>query len=249
MEDVFLLLLAGSATAFATGLGAIPVFFLGARAERLRPALWGVAAGVMTVASVAGLLLPALDEGSAAKVAAGVVLGVAFLGGTRTLLRRHDPHPVGLRGAGVRTAFLVFIVLFVHSLPEGFAIGTAYASDTAGLGLFVIVAIAAQNVPEGTSVAIPMQSAGFSRSRQFWAAVATSAPQPVGAVVAYLMVQQIRSLLPISFGFAAGAMLTLVAVELVPAGWTTGRPVAATIGATIGAGTMLALSLALGIEG
>jgi zinc transporter, ZIP family len=116
----------------------------------------------------------------------------------------------------VRASVLVFVVLLVHSLPEGFAIGTAYASDTEGLALFVILAIAIQNIPEGTSVAIPMEAAGASRSRQFWAAVATSAPQPVGAVLAYLLVEEIEALLRFSFAFAAGAMLALVVAELLP---------------------------------
>ena len=49
----------------------------------------------------------------------------------------------------MRRSVLVFGVLLVHSLPEGFAIGTAFASDTEGLGLFVILAIALQNVPGG----------------------------------------------------------------------------------------------------
>ena len=134
-------------------------------------------------------------------------------------------HVGELRGAGVRRSVLVFVVLLVHSLPEGFAIGTAYASDTQGLGLFVILAIALQNMPEGTSVAIPMASAGFGRAQQFWAAVLTSAPQPVGAVVAYLLVEQIDGLLPFSFAFAAGAMLALVVVELVPQAFARGgRP-------------------------
>jgi ZIP family zinc transporter len=70
----------------------------------------------------------------------------------------------GLRGADLRRAVLVFGVLLVHSLPEGFAIGTAYASRTVGLGLFVILAIGLQNVPEGTSVAIPMERAGFGHA-------------------------------------------------------------------------------------
>ena len=99
---------------------------------------------------------------------------------------------------------------------RGFAIGTAFASETEGLGLFVILAIALQNVPEGTSVAIPMEAAGFRPRQQFWAAVLTSAPQPIGALVAYALVEQIESLLPFSFAFAAGAMLCLVAVELAP---------------------------------
>ena len=143
---------------------------------------------------------------------------MVFLLGSRRLLAGRDVHVGKLRGAGVRRSLLVFGVLLVHSLPEGFAIGTAFASDTEGLALFVFLAIALQNIPEGTSVAIPMESAGFGRAQQFWAAVLTSAPQPVGAVIAYLAVEQITGLLPFSFAFAAGAMLALVVVELRPGG-------------------------------
>jgi hypothetical protein len=53
-------------------------------------------------------------------------------------------------------------VRFVHSLPEGFAIGTAFASDRAGLSTCILLAIALQNVSEGTAAAIPMQHAGFT---------------------------------------------------------------------------------------
>jgi ZIP family zinc transporter len=141
----------------------------------------------------------------------------------------------------------VFLVLFVHSLPEGFAIGTAYASDTAGLSLFVILAIAAQNVPEGTSVAIPLATAGYSRTRQFWAAVGTSAPQPVGAVIAYVLVEEIEGLLPVSFAFAAGAMLALVAFELCPSAFASGHARAAVAGLAAGAAVMLGLSALLGV--
>ena len=139
----------------------MPVFLLGTRAEMLRPLLWGLAIGLMGVASISGLLLPALDEGSAAEVAAGAAAGVVFLLATRRLLSFGDPQVSGLRGAGVRRSLLVFAVLLVHSLPEGFAIGAAFASDTSGLALFVFLAIALQNIPEGTSVAIPMEAAGL----------------------------------------------------------------------------------------
>jgi zinc transporter, ZIP family len=138
-------------------------------------------------------------------------------------------------------------VLLVHSLPEGLAIGTAYASDTEGLGLFVILAIALQNIPEGTSVAIPMESAGFEPRQQFWAAVLTSAPQPVGAVFAYLLVEQIDGLLPFSFAFAAGAMLCLVAVELVPQTFKRGSLRLSVGGTAVGAILMLLLAAALGV--
>lgn len=245
--DIVLLALAGSATALATGLGAVPVFLLGTRAERLRPVLWGVTVGLMGVASIVGLLLPALDQGKPSVVGAGLVAGIAFLLASRTWLAGRDVHVAGLRGASLRRAVLVFGVLFVHSLPEGLAIGTAYASSTAGLGLFVILAIGLQNVPEGTSVAIPMESAGFGRAQQFWGAVLTSAPQPFGAVVAFLLVEGIASLLPFSFAFAAGAMLSLVIVELVPQAFTRERWPGATAGALFGGAAMLALAAVLGV--
>jgi zinc transporter, ZIP family len=243
---VLILLLAASATALATGLGAIPVFFLGGRASAWEPALWGLAAGVMTVASVAGLLLPAFDEGSGAEVGAGLLAGVAFLITARFALSGRDVHVGDLRGAGVRTSVLVFSVLFVHSLPEGFAIGTAYASDIAGLSLFVILAIGLQNIPEGTSIAIPMSAAGFSRRQQFWAAVLTSVPQPVGAAIAFLMVETIDGLLAVSFAFAAGAMLALVASDLLPRALRP-RGLRGAIGFLAGAVLMLLLSAALGV--
>jgi ZIP family zinc transporter len=245
--DVVLLALAASATALATGLGAVPVFFMGARAEALRPVLLGTAIGAMTVASVVGLLKPALEEGSTASVAVGFLVGVLLLVAAAALLGKRDVHVGELRGSSVRLSVLVFGVLLVHSLPEGLAIGTAYASDRAGLSLFVILAIALQNIPEGTSIALPMEMAGFSRSKQFWAAVLTSAPQPVGAVMAFLVVEHVRGLLPASFGFAAGAMLALVAFELVPQVLVRGRVLGTSVGALAGAGVMLALAAAVGI--
>ena len=245
--EIAILALAGCATALATGIGVIPVWMLGGRAEQLRPALWGLTVGLMGVASLVGLLLPALDAGGVVAVAAGVATGVAFLLVSRRALEHRDVHVGQLSGAGVQRSVLVFAVLLVHSLPEGFAIGTAFASETEGLALFVILAIGLQNIPEGTATAIPMDAAGFSRTQQFWAAVLTSAPQPVGALVAYALVQQIQGLLAFSFAFAAGAMLALVLVELMPQAFRRGHLKAALAGTLGGAAVMVLLAVTLGV--
>ncbi|HEY6730617.1 MAG TPA: ZIP family metal transporter [Solirubrobacterales bacterium] len=246
MPEVVILLLAASGTALATGLGAVPVFLLGSRAAALAPTLLGFAAGVMGVAAVAGLLIPASEEGSTAEVIIGLAVGVGFLAFARW---RFSPDAgfMGRTGPGARTSALVFLVLFVHSLPEGFAVGTAFASDRAGLSLFVILAIAIQNIPEGTSVAIPMAEAGFGRGRQFWAAVATSAPQPFGALIAFVAVEEIAGLLPLSFAFAAGAMLALIVVEMLPAAFAGRGRAGPCAGIFAGAALMLSLSLLLGV--
>src|SRR5687767_6787319 len=100
--DVVALALAGAGTALATGIGALPVFFLGEHAERLRPFLWGATVGLMGVASVVGLLMPALQEDGRGTVVAGLVVGAAFLLVSRRLLAGRDVHVGELRGAGVR---------------------------------------------------------------------------------------------------------------------------------------------------
>lgn len=249
MTDILILFGVGTATAFATGLGAIPVFLLEHRTAAFAPALTGFAAGLMGFASVRGLLVPAFQDGAAGVVVASFVLGVAFLLGTRAALRRYDAHrpASSMLGEPARRSLLVVLVLFVHSLPEGLAIGTAYASTREGLGLFVILAVALQNVPEGTATALPMQAAGYSRTQQFWGSVLTSVPQPIGAVAAFVLVDQITGLLPASFAFAAGAMLALVFFDLVPACFTRETWRSASAGTAFGGALMLALSAALGV--
>lgn len=237
------LIVAATLTALATGIGALPVIALGRRAAALQPLLLGIAGGVMAVAAVQGLLLPALDRGTVLEVALGFAVGVAFLLAARRAL--DGGAGPSIAGAG-RISTLVILVLFVHSLPEGFAVGTAYATDPSQLGLFIVIAIALQNIPEGTSVAVPLADEGASGPRMFWLAVLTSAPQPVGAVIAYLLVEAISALLPVSFGFAAGAMLILVAVEVAPEALAGGRG-AAVAGGLAGAAVMLAAGLALSV--
>jgi zinc transporter, ZIP family len=202
-------------TALATGLGALPVAWLGpARTERWRPLLWGVAAGVMTAASI-GLIIEPVDNGQWVPLIFGGVIGVVFLLLGQRAMAGREMRVGELSGVHVRRSALVFVVLFVHSLPEGFALGSSWSAGST-IGLFVFIAIALQNVPEGTATAIPMAQAGFGASQQFWAAVGTSLPQPIGAVIAFLLVEEIKALLPWSLGFAAGAMLALVVLELLP---------------------------------
>src|SRR5687767_13162250 len=102
----------------------------------------------MVVASIQGLILPGLKEGSDGLVAIGVLGGLGFLLGARGLLSHRETHLGSADGKSAVRAVLVFSVLFVHSLPEGLALGGAWASESAGLGLFVFLAIALQNIPE-----------------------------------------------------------------------------------------------------
>lgn len=244
--DIIFLIAAGLFTSLTCGLGAVPVFFLGERLESWRPFLRGLAGGLMVAASIEGLLIPAFKSGSVTQVGTGFLVGVLFLLILRYLLHGREVE-IGDIKSDHRSA-LVFIVLLIHSLPEGMAMGAAQASSIHALNIFVIAAIALQNIPEGTAVALPMAEAGFSRKSQFWAAVLTSIPQPIGAPLAFLLVGWVAPLLPWSLAFAAGAMLAVVALELLPGTFTRKTWQRGVPGTALGVSIMVALSMALGVS-
>ncbi len=66
-------------------------------------------------------------------------------------------------------------------------------------------------------------------------------------MLAFLVVEHVRGLLPASFAFAAGAMLALVAFELVPQAFGPSRWLRAGAGSLAGAAAMLALAAIAGV--
>ena len=70
-------------------------------------------------------------------------------------------------------------------------------------------------------------------------------PQVPGALIAWLAVEQIEGLLPVSFALAGGAMLALVVVDLLPDAWKHASHLRVVAGTALGAGLMLAIGLAL----
>ncbi len=206
-----------------TALGAAAVFLFKSNIPpRVQKILLGFASGVMLAASVWSLLLPALElSGSWLPVVVGFLAGIGFLLGLDQLTARlHlEPKP-GTAGAN---SFLLVLAVTLHNVPEGMAVGVAFAGMLAGDGAItpadafaLAVGIALQNIPEGTIVAAPLRSDGCSRSRSFVYGVLSGAVEPVGAVLTILLTALLRPVLPFLLAFAAGAMVYVVLEELNP---------------------------------
>ena len=211
-----LLVLTGYAllTALATGLGAVPFAFT----RRVTPR-WGAwaalaAAGLM-VATSAGLLREGAAYGAVA-TAGGVALGALLVRLSHAWADgRGDVGAWDLHGADARRALVVFGVMLAHSFTEGVGLGVSFGGGE-GLGGAVTLALAVHNVPEGLAIALTLVPQGVSWRRAAALAVASSLPQPLMAVPAYLFVETFRLLLPLGLGFAAGAMVWLALTDLVP---------------------------------
>ncbi len=220
--------IAGFITALATGIGALPFFVIEDLSDRLNVGLWGVASGIMVTASVLGLIPEGLQEGSWVVVAGGVIAGVVLVFVAHELLMDVDLDPRSYEEADFKRLVFILGVLTVHSFPEGIAVGVAFAelNLTAGpeiaglavppLAIAMTIAISIHNIPEGVAISIPLRAMGVAEWRMVWWSIFSSLPQPVGAVIAFGFVRLARPLLPGGFGFAAGAMVYLVASEFVP---------------------------------
>jgi len=235
---------AGFITALATGLGALPFFFVSDVSDRWNVALWGIASGIMLSASVFGLVLEALGAYinvslSGASIEAiprqqlvllgtGLFAGVVLVYVAHDLIEAAEVDPRQYEEADFKKLVLILGVLTIHSFPEGVAVGVSFAdlglaggADLFGfvvplLAIFMTIAISIHNIPEGVAISIPLRSMGVKNWKLVWWSVFSSLPQPIGAVLAFYFVRVARQFLPAGFGFAAGAMIYLVLSEFIP---------------------------------
>ncbi len=212
----------GLITALATGLGALPFAFM--REVSARTIAWtqAIASGLMLGASF-GLILEGTAYGTAQTLAGGIV-GVVFILVAQKFLSGHDvelgvPPEAGKRntasGAGARQVLLILVVMTLHSFAEGVAVGVAFGGG-AKLATLITLAIAVHNVPEGLAISAVMRPKGKSVAACAGWSIFSSLPQPLMAVPAFLFVDSFRAVLPYGLGFAAGAMVLMVFLELLP---------------------------------
>ena len=239
-------------TFLMTTLGAAMVFFFaGEPRPHFQKALLCFAAGVMTAASVWSLLLPAINRSAALPLpswlpaAGGMLLGVVFLAALDGLLPRLR-RSRGRLDASWRQTTLLMTAITLHNVPEGMAVGLAFALAAGGEGLAGAAALAMgigiQNFPEGAAVALPLRQGGWSRPRAFAGGMLSGAVAPVFGVLVVLAAAGVEPLMPWLLSFAAGAMLYVVVEELVPQAHSR----AGTCGFVLGFLVMMVLDVALG---
>ena len=148
--------------------------------------------------------------------------------------------------ASWRQTTLLMTAITLHNVPEGMAVGLAFALAAQGDGFAGAVALAMgigiQNFPEGAAVALPLRQEGYSRSRAFAGGMLSGAVEPVFGVLAALAAAGVDPLMPWLLSFAAGAMLYVVVEELIPQAHSR----AGTCGFVMGFLVMMVLDVALG---
>ena len=145
----------------------------------------------------------------------------------------------------MRRSTLMMLAVTLHNIPEGMAVGLAFAlagaGETAGAAALAL-GIGIQNFPEGAAISLPLRQAGASRLRAFLGGAASGAVEPLFGVAVVLAAGAVHPLMPWLLSFAAGAMVYVVVEELVPQAHGT----SGTCGFVTGFLVMMVLDVSLG---
>ncbi|MEO1022346.1 MAG: ZIP family metal transporter [Bacteroidota bacterium] len=199
-------------TAVATGLGTIPFFFIKTLSESFIGRANAIAAGLMLAASF-NLMMEGYEEHQWMTLAGVIAGALLVILADKALDKDLDIEKVA---DGKKRNMLLFLaIMTVHSFAEGVSVGVSFA-DTLRFGLFITTAIAVHNIPEGLAISLVMVPKGTPPLKAMGWSIFSSLPQPLMAVPAFLFVEAFRDYLPFGLGLAAGAMIWMVFVELIP---------------------------------
>ncbi len=246
-----------------TTLGSAMVFLLKDKISgRTEKILLGFAAGVMVAASVWSLLIPSISMAEAQNRVGWVPAAIGFLAGVVFLLILDEviPHlhanadaPEGIRTNKVSKNAKMFFAVTLHNIPEGMAVGVAFAGAmatgsgiTAAGAMALSIGIAIQNFPEGAIISMPLRGDGVSKPRAFLFGTLSGAVEPLAGFITILFVAKMTVVLPYLLAFAAGAMLYVVVDELIPESQNGKHSNMAILAFSLGFALMMILDVALG---
>ncbi len=244
-----------------TSLGAAAVFLMKNKVSpKIEKTLLGFASGVMIAASIWSLLIPSMEmaeeQGKIAWLPAliGFFAGVLFLLAIDSIvphLHLNADKPEGVKSRFSKISMMLFAVT-IHNIPEGMAVGVAYAGAASGnsgmtvAGAFALsIGIAIQNFPEGAIISLPLKGEGISKGKAFLLGILSGVVEPIGGLITILLASRIVALLPYMLSFAAGAMFYVVVEELIPEARSGDHSNLGTIGAALGFALMMVLDVAL----
>jgi len=242
-----------------TALGALTVCFFKNINKKVLSTILGFSAGVMTAASFWSLLSPSIELSEELGYIAWLLPTIGFITGGLFVLFSDKFLDKALKEKGnlknsksLKRSILLVSAITIHNIPEGMAIGVAFGGIASGVpgvslvsALMLAIGIGIQNFPEGAAVSLPLRNEGFSRFKSFMIGQASALVEPVSAVIGAILVLSIRNVLPFLLAFAAGAMIAVVARELLPESIKENKNLA-TLGLIFGFIVMMILDVALG---
>lgn len=242
-ENILCALLLTVFAGLSTGIGSAIAFFAKRTNKKFLCFSLGFSAGVMIYISFMEMLHDArinLTEILQNERSGDIWAVLMFFGGMalaaaidKLIPDVHNPHELHnveeMQGADNqqhhhsktslgRTGVVVALAIAIHNFPEGIATFMSGCQDLS-LGVAIAFAVAIHNIPEGVAVSVPIYYATGSKRKALWLSMLSGLAEPLGAVIAYLILLPFITpmLLNCVMAVVAGIMIYIAFDELLPA--------------------------------
>ena len=209
----------------ATGIGSTIAFFAKTTNKGFFALSMGFSAGVMIYLSFVEILPKATgyiseyftEVQAAALAAAALVGGLVLMALIDAVVpsgaNPHENTQVELMNessavevekqnkALLRMGLFVALAIAIHNFPEGLATFLLVLDDPE-IGIALAVAVAMHNIPEGIAVSVPVYYATKSKLKAFRLSFLSGLAEPAGAVIGYLILAQFLNHLVLGVIFA-----------------------------------------------
>jgi len=205
----------------ATCLGSFVVVVIRRIDRFLYSVMLAFSGGVMTFSVMEMSMQSHASSGEVAAIAglaSGAVLLLAF---DRLLPHIHARIRKSELMVPKKKAALLAGALTLHNVPEGFAVGSAFASSVP-LGWVLTASIALQDIPEGLLVSAPLACYGVNTRKAVGFGIFSGIVEAAAAVSGYMLLSIVKTAVPLALSVSAGAMLYVVLVEIMPDAFTRG---------------------------
>ena len=249
LNPVIQALLAGIGTFLVTAMGSACVFLFKNINKNIMNVMLSLSAGIMLSSSFFSLINPALETSENLHTPSWLICSLGIILGCLVLFLCDKVYT---KKTNKKINNLILSIT-MHNFPEGMAVGVAFGAAKYGLGdatvisaLMLAVGIGIQNFPEGSAISFPLYKKGYSKFKAFLVGALSAIVEPIGAVIGALIVVKVQIILPILLSFAAGAMLYVTVVELIPESMASEKKEYMALYLVIGFIIMMMLDVALG---
>ncbi len=197
----------------STGIGSAMAFFTRTTNTRFLSTALGFSAGVMIYVSFTEILgesIELLRESYGLRPGSWYAV-LSFFGGIAIIAiidslvpTFENPHEIrkvedlrlhserAKKSGLLRMGLFLALAIAMHNFPEGLATFAAGMTDP-GIALPIAVAIAIHNIPEGIAVSVPIYYATGMRRKAFILSFASGLAEPIGGLLGYLLLSAVFS--------------------------------------------------------
>lgn len=199
---------------FSSALGGFLIGIFNPKSNHVLAGLYELSAGMMTGIVCFEMLPDSFEISNIWVSILGILTGIGCIYILDVFVQRSDEKFKKITTLSM-SSLVIIIAMAGHNITEGIAIGSS-SSYSVALGITIIISIFLHNIPEGMVVAISMKKDKKSLFEMIKYSAIVGIPTGFGAFFGKIIGDISDFYVALSLSFSAGAMLYIVACDLIP---------------------------------